>query len=500
MQRFNFGANGTYISDETWMGYTTVRGITAEKWKSSYYRETMYKNVSYRTNATMYWYFSVADWDMTFCNYNNSNVVLRAEVNGTYELYNFSANTGTHSTFWKTGLIDTWYEIVGFYNGTLAEEDFAIPVNWRDDCTISVDYCLSKPNEAVCADIPNLPNLPKAFSTTIEAKFLDKNRYVRSYNQYYDYVNNRLRVIAYPYRYSNTTSFTNYTSHFLANSGLVWMWNQNNQDAADPDSDTVDECVLERAEQSGSESESNYGWLNVSSEQVAGMEAFFEFIDDMDKEHYSGTEYVREIPCDVWKRNTHQEVASDNFVYQSNFTITYYFMQDSYKSSQVYGDYDIPVRCVVEGTSYSSYYGVESVSSFSNKYDFINFIPVMPDDFWFIPPSNASCNITKFCNDLENVENGNQVFVNLCNQTDNGYNGGIATTGCYISSCGEINEVVSGSNTKGVTTSCTKDHSVPGYMWVVVVIGFAFGIGIGIVPYYRSRRKGSFQRIEDDGL
>ena len=480
------------------MGYTTVRGITAEKWKSSYNRQTVYNNISYITNATMYYYFTANDWDMTFSNYNNSNVVLRMEIFGTYAMYNFSKDTGSHSLYWKTETFDTWYDVVAFWNGTLDDNDFSIPANWREDCTISSDYCESKPNQDVCSTGPSLPQLPPAFRSTVECKFLHHNNWLMTVDEYYDYVNNRLRIIEYPYRYSNSnTTYTNYTTHYLENGVLLWKWQQDNRDSADPDSSTINQCTLQRVEQSSGDTSL---WWDSSSEHVTNTADFFHFMNNLTVEHYYGTQNVRQIPCNVWKHDIeHVSTTGDDgtYEYSANMTVTYYFMQDSYKSNAVYGDYDIPVRCEVTGTAYFAYGDYESTYDFDNRYDYINFVPYMPDEFWFIPPSNASCNVTKFCNDLPDVDEY-ALFAQLCNATNT--QNGIATTQCYISSCGEISDVVSG-NGRGTTEKC-KDHShsIPGYMWVVVVIAFLFGLGIGIFYHYKSKRSGQFRQIEDDGL
>ena len=169
--RFNT-TDATGFEKETWMGYTTVRGIRAEKWKSNWNYGVKYKNVSYVVNATLYYYFGVTGWDFTFSNYGNglngSNVPVRLEMDACYSATNFSSDTNDYSNFWKNGTFSNTYDVIGFVNNGATDDDFDIPINWRSQCVVSDDYCTTKDyahSEDVCEEAPDMPTFPNQFES-----------------------------------------------------------------------------------------------------------------------------------------------------------------------------------------------------------------------------------------------------------------------------------------------------------------------------------------------
>ena len=124
------------------MGFTTVRGVKAEKWKNKWSYEinsTSYSGVKYIINMTVYHYFAKSGWDFVFSDFDN--VPLRYERIGTWTAMNYSSKTKDYSIFWTNGSFDHIYDVVAFVNNGVKDSDFVIPTNWRSDCTIEDEYC-----------------------------------------------------------------------------------------------------------------------------------------------------------------------------------------------------------------------------------------------------------------------------------------------------------------------------------------------------------------------
>ena len=169
---FNGSSNN---ADKTWMGYTTVRGISAEKWKGVWNESYDWLDGKYyiEYTADSYYYFNRDTWSMSTSNYSDE-IPLRYEINGKYTIWNYS-DDGESKIMWVNDTFDVSYDMVGFTNGNLDDSFFEIPENWREDCTISDTYCSDDrfSDLNVCEDGPDsLPQLPPQFETTIEAVFV----------------------------------------------------------------------------------------------------------------------------------------------------------------------------------------------------------------------------------------------------------------------------------------------------------------------------------------
>ena len=163
---FNF-SDITGYEQETWMGFTTVRGVKAEKWKNKWSYEinsTSYSGVKYIINMTVYHYFAKSGWDFVFSDFDN--VPLRYERIGTWTAMNYSSKTKDYSIFWTNGSFDHIYDVVAFVNNGVKDSDFVIPTNWRSDCTIEDEYCdntFNAQNEEVCQAQPSMPTFASQF-------------------------------------------------------------------------------------------------------------------------------------------------------------------------------------------------------------------------------------------------------------------------------------------------------------------------------------------------
>lgn len=470
------------------------------------------------------------------------------------------------------------YEYFGFgidngFNNREFDVKYVIP-DWYEKCN-TTSYCNIYPNADVCDKGPNLPIWPNTFSVSLEAKIKQQNETIFAEDMFFDYENNRKRVIEYPYidiycESSNNNGdkcreyeYVNYSNHFLEDGILLWKWKQYNGDSVNPNSNTIDDCMLEIVEEEIEELEwETFEW-DKNIQHIIGIDMFSLWTNNLSKQKYYGKHTVRGIPCHAWKSefvqalvveddssdtessesktktNTDNDDGSDDGddsddsdsgdtddseeYYKQNYTVTFYFMQDRYKPKRIYGDFGVPVRCEVIGTVTTVKNGIDtSVQDVNIEWDIINFFPFMPDDFWFTPPSNVTCDFGKFCksiddedpdedsddnNDDDDIGGDYSVFSDLCNGKTSGdksdYDDGyMATTGCYISSCGDI--VVSQHSGEAETDSgegtrhCDykSANNVPAYMWVCLVAAFVLGLAIGLIYHFQEQRKKKFQQLE----
>ena len=141
-----------YTSTDIWHGYTTVRGIPAEKWKSTWteYEEIpsspLQKTFAANFSASATYYWSNRSWNLWHANYDV--VPLQLELTGVYTLYNKSETTGNYDVFWTTSTIDATYNMMIFNAAEQDDDYFQIPEQY-EQCNTSL-YCSKYPSSDVC--------------------------------------------------------------------------------------------------------------------------------------------------------------------------------------------------------------------------------------------------------------------------------------------------------------------------------------------------------------
>eukprot|EP01083_Nonionella_stella_P098569 277218_1 len=165
----------TEFSNETWMGYTTIRGIAAEKWKAKFNitvnggESTIWLpyilpgNQRVKMYGDMFWYFSSANWTFAY-DMNDTVIPLAFSVTGVWEVYNYS-DTSKQYEMVKSIDLREYGHIFSFLPGSPDESWFKKPTFWRKQCAIDTVYCDPSEHEEhtdedVCDDGLDLPTLP----------------------------------------------------------------------------------------------------------------------------------------------------------------------------------------------------------------------------------------------------------------------------------------------------------------------------------------------------
>lgn len=128
--------------------------------------------VSVVWNGSVYWYFSTANWTLSY-DRNESVVPIASEFVGNYALYNKSDEEWT---LIADSSYEISYETVSYVEGTPDESEFALPTYWRRDCAIDETYCAAlkaDESEEVCDEGLDLPTLPEhKYFAVLEGKDL----------------------------------------------------------------------------------------------------------------------------------------------------------------------------------------------------------------------------------------------------------------------------------------------------------------------------------------
>jgi len=198
------------------------------------------------------------------------------------------------------------------------------------------------------------PTLPSSYSDDVEANILDKNMSIGIR----EYVNLAEGVM----RYETNSVGTSIYSITNINTKQIYNIVQSNTALSCTQNPYVPETI-------------------VNSRSTRDLVAFSQMYPPI----YSGTNYVRGVPCDTWTASvfglvanfTSGNVTTLNCIH--NLTIQYYFNQFRGANNS-----QIPMRATLVGNRTCS--GI--IYNFNHNYEFINFFPGAPlDSVFTLPPA-----------------------------------------------------------------------------------------------------------------
>merc|ERR1719334_2886058 len=142
------------ISNETFLGYTTKRGIPAQKWLSTinielegdhdssefFFPWSTPENQMIRVTGSLYYYFSTVNWTFSYMA-NESVIPIGVDMEGLYEVYNWSDDTSSYSILDSSTTLRQYSHTVSFLADTPDENYFSPPTQWRKYCEIDAAYC-----------------------------------------------------------------------------------------------------------------------------------------------------------------------------------------------------------------------------------------------------------------------------------------------------------------------------------------------------------------------
>eukprot|EP00490_Sorites_sp_Unknown_P029387 CAMPEP_0114649268 /NCGR_PEP_ID=MMETSP0191-20121206/6941_1 /TAXON_ID=126664 /ORGANISM="Sorites sp." /LENGTH=334 /DNA_ID=CAMNT_0001862847 /DNA_START=2113 /DNA_END=3114 /DNA_ORIENTATION=- len=209
--RFNDEVNNDddfTTSEEQWLGYTVVRGIKAEKWKSTWSYDGEFDGLRYDANTTAYHYFTTYNETITpFANFDDMDdddvMPLRLELYTEYTTWGWNDATNGYTDYLSGGTSVQFYDIVEFVAGKPDDEWFDVPKPWRAFCD-NTEYCANftttYPTEitpAICDNGPELPTFPDTWEALLQMSF-EPSGYTSFQHEYIDYENNLEKFIVYP--------------------------------------------------------------------------------------------------------------------------------------------------------------------------------------------------------------------------------------------------------------------------------------------------------------
>ena len=277
-----------------------------------------------------------------------------------------------------------------------------------------------------------------------------------------------------------------YSQHFLEDGEIFWSWRQNNGLGVDQDFHSVSDCELTLIRNLENGFLGTY--FDINAQHVQTTKGLFDWVANNSVETYVGTKNVGGILCDRWKHKVQNYEFTFNwtgttYTYETNMTVIYAFMSDEFKSTDIYGDYGVPVRADVTGTTRitSELSDAPYEYEYTHYYKFVRFIPKQPDDFWFTPPSNVTCNVTEYCSSTFYYESGS---------SSDGIDG--QSSEDYNELCDEVSSNGGVYIEPNTYTEC-EESSMPSNaaLWVVfILLWIVFSGGCFYFGQYRERQSG----------
>lgn len=214
------------------------------------------------------------------------------------------------------------------------------------------------------------PNLPKQFSTTIEANIFSRKMEI-SVRDYFDEIGNRGRL-----EISRNGSFG--YAVFDYDLQEVFL-------LPDLFSESEEECVVRKIAEENDFVRVTFGFtLQNGSVHIGTTSDFFSLNTAYSStpRYIGNNKSIRGIPCDQW-----QSCYSSN---SSSYTIDYYFSRTDVDWTSAYRDDPVPVQIVLDGVRENEDGGFHNVT---NTYSFVAFNAgpdAVPDDLFKIP-TGVSC-------------------------------------------------------------------------------------------------------------
>ena len=338
--------------------------------------------------------------------------------------------------------------------------------------------------------------------------------YTSFQHEYVDYENNLQKFIVYPTDTRNSPVVFSQHYNTGVNQRVFLEWDKIFfQYDITPSGDHIN-CQIERLRDDTSDLSDDVYQLftHHSPEHVIRSASTWGWFRDPTFQQYMGIEYVRGIPCHRWTTppvsftlypSDHPWMTASQLQITSNVTVSAYFMVKDY--NVLYPNYDIPVR--IRFLGHGKFYNNVATNDIiydrdvEHIYDFINFIPKKPSSLHFIPPSLATCNITNWCSDIQDIKYFEETkyihLIDLCDKDNLASNGNdfMVNTDCYMDNCGfEYTTPSCGS-----ASDCNINET-SAVFWVVIILMLFVGMTIGCILSLCKREKKivSFKRYDEN--
>eukprot|EP01083_Nonionella_stella_P185163 674397_1 len=392
------------VSNETWMGYTTIRGIAAEKWKAKFNitvnggESTIWLpyilpgNQRVKMYGDMFWYFSSMNWTFAY-DTNDTVIPLAFRWVSVFEVYNYSETTKGYELVANTSLND-YAQIFKWLPGTPDESWFKPPTYWRKQCAIDSAYCEESSTQTVCDEGLDLPTLPQHKYYMVVEGTDAVNQSTHVIKIWYNYDTNEYRNEYYKGAFVVTTY-----DEFDADRRWTWLRYVN-------DTENIISCKVEsyKASVVGGSERFAEGYVDTGHVKTAGD--LWRFGTDWNVTYLGNGFSVRGIDARAWHTATNTSLMVNGTALKMSWQSIFYFADnwDYYKAIETA---DIPLRVDLLGlyemgdvsVPFNTEMHVVSFFSGPEAFDEAEMKDVFDD--W-----SAQCNLTFYCDEYENEYSG----------------------------------------------------------------------------------------------
>eukprot|EP01084_Bolivina_argentea_P279040 476986_1 len=391
------------VSNETWMGYTTIRGIAAEKWKAKFNitvnggESTIWLpyilpgNQRVKMYGDMFWYFSSMNWTFAY-DMNDTVIPLAFSVTGVWEVYNYS-DTSKQYEMVKSIDLREYGHIFSFLPGTPDESWFKKPTFWRKQCAIDTVYCDPSEHEEhtdedVCDDGLDLPTLPDHKYYAVVEGTDSVNQSTHIVKMWYNYDTNEYRN-----EYYNGNLVVTTYDDLDFDRRWTWVHYVN-------DSENMISCDVVPFRSTIEDGNERFSEEYVGTGHVKAASDLWRFGSDWNVT-YLGNEFtVRGIAARAWHSTSDTSFTVNGTAHKVSWETIFYFANDSWDYYKAIETADIPLRVDLLGlyemgdvsVPFNTEMHVVSFFSGPEAFDEAEMKDVFDD--W-----SAQCNLTLYCDE-----------------------------------------------------------------------------------------------------